>query len=161
MGAEFLGLQNGAVCEVGTGNTGREAEVVLDLRGCAGLSSRRGRVDHDGGQPFRRCVHGRSQSRRTATDDHQVVDPLRERPSDSDEVGQCPSRGIPQQRLRSEDDHRRVGLGEPEALQQCAYLRVMIHIDPGERHLVPGKEVTDAEGIARGAGPEHSEPLKV
>ena len=37
----------------------------------------------------------------------------------------------------------------------------MIHIDPGERHLVPGKEVTDAEGIARGPGPEHSKSLKV
>ena len=96
LGTEFLGLQNGAVRKFGAGNAGREAKVVLDLRGSTGLSARGVRVDHGGGESFRRCVHGRSQPRRTATDNHQVIDPLRERSSDPDEVGQCPRRWIPQ-----------------------------------------------------------------
>ena len=125
------------------------------------MSSRSARIDHGGGEPFRRCVHGRSQSRRAAADNHQIIDPLRERLFDSDQIGQCPRRGIPQQRLRSEDDDRRVGLGEPETVQQCADLRVMFRIDPRERYLVSGQEVTDAEGIARGSGPKHAESLEV
>ena len=64
LGTEFLGLQNGAVRKFGAGNAGREAKVVLDLGGSTGLSARSVRVDHGGGQPFRRCVHGRSQPRR-------------------------------------------------------------------------------------------------
>ena len=76
LGAEFLGLQNGAVRKVGTGNAGREAEVVLDLRGSTGLSARGGRIDHGGGQPLRRSVHRRSQTSRASTDHHQVIDLL-------------------------------------------------------------------------------------
>jgi hypothetical protein len=37
----------------------------------------------------------------------------------------------------------------------------MIHIDPGERDLVSGEEVANAEGVARRTGPEHAESLKV
>ena len=37
----------------------------------------------------------------------------------------------------------------------------MIRIDPGERHLISGEEVTDTERLARGAGPEHAESLKI
>ena len=37
----------------------------------------------------------------------------------------------------------------------------MVHIDPRKRDLVPGEKISNAEGIARGAGPEHSESLKV
>ena len=37
----------------------------------------------------------------------------------------------------------------------------MIHIDPGERHLIPGEEVPNPERVAGGAGSEHAKTLKV
>ena len=54
-------------------------------------------------------------------------------------------------------DHRRVGLGHAELLEQPVHLRVGLQIHPGEQHAVLGQEVADAEGVRGVARADHAQ----
>ena len=61
----------------------------------------------------------------------------------------------------AEGDHRRVGLGQAELLEELAHLRVGLHIEPGEQGPVLGQEVAHAKGVRGIAGPDHPETHEV
>ena len=88
LGAEAAGLCRRAAREVGSGEAGRETEVVLDARAHAGLAAERLSLDDDRSQPFRCAVDGGGEPGGAGADDDEVVvrellvrleaDPLRE-----------------------------------------------------------------------------------
>ncbi len=71
--AEARGLHRRALRELGAGDPGGEAEVVLDARRGAGLAAQRDRVDEHGGEAFGRRVDRGSQACRAGTDDDRVA----------------------------------------------------------------------------------------
>src|SRR5438477_357827 len=62
-----------AAGELVAGDAGREAEVVLDPRGCPRLAARRLTLDHDRRQAFRRPVDRGREAGRPGAHDHHVV----------------------------------------------------------------------------------------
>ena len=75
-GAELLGLDHRAVGQLGAGDAGREAEVVLDPGRGAGLPAGGDRVEHDRRQPFGGAVHGGGEPGRARADDDEVAQPV-------------------------------------------------------------------------------------
>ena len=73
LGPEAAGLGHGPTRQVGAGQAGREAQVVVDPRRRAGLASRGLALHHQGLEPLGGAVDGGGQARRPATDDDQVV----------------------------------------------------------------------------------------
>ena len=73
LGAEPARLVGRAPGEVGPGEPGREAEVVLDAAGLARLSAGRLALDEHRLEPLRRAVDGGRQAGGPAADDDEVV----------------------------------------------------------------------------------------
>ena len=70
--AELARLQRRAPGEIGAGETGGEAEVVLDAGTGAGLATRSEALDHQGAEALRGGVDRSGQPGRTATEHHDV-----------------------------------------------------------------------------------------
>ena len=142
--AEPLGLGHAAAREVGAGEAGREAEVVLDPARRAGLPAGRLALQEHGLEPLARPVHRRRQPRRPAADDGEVVElalGLLPQPDPGGEV--AGGRGL--QPVAALEDHERefgaVGLG--------AGAVVALDVLEPVRHVVAREEV--AEPVALGA----------
>ena len=73
LGPEPVRLLERPLRELVPGDARREAEIVLDPRGRAGLSAGRLALDHDRLEALGRSVHGRGQPRGAGADDHGVV----------------------------------------------------------------------------------------
>jgi hypothetical protein len=67
--AELLGLDLGALGELGAGDARREAEVVLDPRRRARLAAGGDALQRDRGQTLRRAVDARGEPGRPGSDD--------------------------------------------------------------------------------------------
>jgi hypothetical protein len=74
LGAELDGLPPGAVGELAAGHAVREAQVVLDPRGLAGLAAGGELLHEHGAQPLGRAVDGRAEAGRAAAHHDQVVE---------------------------------------------------------------------------------------
>ena len=70
--AELARLGDGAARELGAGDAGREAEVVLDPARRAGLPAERGALDDERVEPLGGAVDRRAETRGPAADDQQV-----------------------------------------------------------------------------------------
>ena len=73
LGAEPARLLERPARELVARDAGREAEVVLDPRGRAGLTAGRFALDDDGPETLRGAVDGRREAGGTRTDDHCVI----------------------------------------------------------------------------------------
>ena len=73
LGAEPSGLPKRPAGELVTGHPVREAEVVLDLGGRAGLAAGRLALDDERAEPLGGAVHGGGEPRRPRPDDDDVV----------------------------------------------------------------------------------------
>ena len=155
---ELVGLQDRALRQFGPGDAGGEAEVVLDAHAAAGLAARPRALQHQRAQPLRGAVDRRGQPRRPRPDHDQVVDALLQRPAEAERLRQLAVGRVAQQRLAAPGDHRRVGLAQPELLEQLLDLRVGLQVEPGVRHAVLGQEVAHPEGVARVARADHAQP---
>ena len=71
-GAELEHLQDAARGQVCAAQSGRKTDEVLDPRRAAGLPARSEPVEHQGGNTFRRCVHGGGNARGTGADNRQI-----------------------------------------------------------------------------------------
>src|SRR5215831_14512033 len=71
--SESLRLLERTACELVAGHSGREAEIVLDPRRGARLSSGRMPFDHHDSEPLGRAVHRRSEPGGARADDEDVV----------------------------------------------------------------------------------------
>ena len=159
--AELVGLHDGALRQLAAGDAGGEAEVVLDAHAAAGLAPGRRALQHHRAQPFGGAVDRRGQPRRPGPDDDQVVHRLLQRPAEAECFRQLAVRGIAQEQLVAPGDHGRVGLGQPELLEQLVHLRVGLQVQPGERHAVLGQEIADPEGVLRVARADHAQAGEV
>ena len=70
--AELLRLRIRARGELLSGDPGRKAQIVFDLRARTGLSTRRVRLQDQHVEPFRCPVDGRRKARRSGADDDQI-----------------------------------------------------------------------------------------
>ena len=77
VGAELLGLREGAPRELFARDARGEAEVVLDARARAGLAARRRRLEHEHVEALGRRVHGRGQARRPGAHDDEISHDVR------------------------------------------------------------------------------------
>src|SRR5919106_1677775 len=66
-------LNDGSAAELGSGQAGVEAEVVLDSGALAGLPARRLALEQDSGQSLGRAVDGRREAGGAAPDDRELV----------------------------------------------------------------------------------------
>ncbi len=70
--SELACLADGAAGQLGAGDAGREAEVVLDPARRSGLTTERGALDDQRVEPFRGSVDGGGETCRATADDEQV-----------------------------------------------------------------------------------------
>ena len=150
----FCACVIGACREFLPGDTVRKAEVVLDSRTRARLSSRRIGFQHQDIEPFRCPVHGRRQPRRPGTDDDQIADL---RPVDGNieakAVRELLVARIPQHMLTPvADNDRHLFDSDLKAIEQLLDVRVAFHIDGRVGLAIAREELPDAKrsgGMAR------------
>src|ERR1700722_14835372 len=75
--AKLLRLVVGPRHQGNAGNSGREAEVVLDAGRSTGLAAERAAIQHQDREAFRACIDGRSETRRPGSDDRHIEGPAR------------------------------------------------------------------------------------
>src|SRR5436189_436426 len=116
-GAELSRLERRAPGELGAGEAGRKAEVVLYPRARAGLAARGEALDHERAEALGGRVDRRGEPGRTAAEHHDVealaVD-LRSKP---ELIGDRLHGRSPDDAVRA-DEHRALGLPDPEPFDQ-------------------------------------------
>jgi hypothetical protein len=64
---------------------------------------------------------------------------------------------VAHEQLAPEGDHRRLGFRHPELLEQLLHLRVMIDVQPRQRHAVFGQKLPNSEGFTRALRADHAQ----
>ena len=142
--AELARLDDGAARELGSGDAGGEAEVVLDPARRAGLPAQGAALDDERLEPLRRAVHGGAQARGPAADHHEVdLFPAREHPSDPERARHLADRGRSQLGATGQAHDRR------RAVRRL--------VAPVERQAVAAREV---EHPHRGGGRARADDLE-
>src|SRR5207244_8659923 len=112
--AELLCLEEGATHQLGTGDAGGEAKVILDPHGGAGLAAWPSAVEHERAQALRCAVDRGRQTRRPGPDHDQVVALLSQRAFEPDRLCELSDRWIAQARKVSPHHYRHVLVAERE-----------------------------------------------
>jgi hypothetical protein len=149
LGAEAAGLVGRPACEVRAAEAGREAEVVLDQAGGAGLTAGRLTLDHHGGQPLRRAVDRGGETGGTTTDDDQVIVVGHRLVGDPEPLGELEHRRALQHRAVLHERDRQALVADTRDAQQLARLAVALDVQPAAGNAVAGQEVTE---LVRGLG---------
>ena len=149
---ELVGLNHGAVRELGARQSRRESEVVLDAHARARLSPGGRALEHDGRESLRRAVDRGGEPARPASDDDEIVDRVLERPLDADLFGELLVGRVAQEQAAAPGDDGSVGRCQAEVLQHLVDRGIGLEVDEREEHPVAREEVADAGrvlGIAR------------
>ena len=150
LGAELLGLQDGAVGQLGAGDAGREAEIVLDARRRPGLAAGGERVQRERVESLRRAVHRRREAGGAGADDDQVADlVLRARERQPEELRELDVARVAQHLAPAPDDHRGLLGGDAELAQQRLGVRVLLEVDPVVWQAVARGELADPARVGR------------
>ena len=88
LSAEARGLGVGAAAEIGAGDAGRKAEIVLDAGAGAGLPAGRFGLDDDSAEAFTGAVDRGGETGGTCADDDDVVEILCSLNAEADATGQ-------------------------------------------------------------------------
>ena len=159
LGTELARLDQRAVGELGAGDPGGKAEVILDLRRGRGAPSGRDRVEQDRLQALGGGVDGGRETGRAGADDQQVAvaGAVRERPQadHSAELGCC---RIAQHLLATPDHDRCLVRRHPELAQQRLGLGVLLEVDPRVRYAVARGELAQASRVRRIARADDAQP---
>src|SRR3954468_9902398 len=118
---------------------------MLDPAWPPGASSSRTTVDSPSDAPYTAAASPRG----PAPDNDQVEQVAVEPLQDAEAVCQFAVGRPLQQQLVPAGDDRRVGVGDVELFEQLGRDRVVLDVDPGERHAILGQEVADAERVPR------------
>lgn len=154
LGAELQGLEVAAIGQVGAGQAGGEAHVVLDLRAGPRLAARAEAVQHDRAQPFRRPVDRRGQPRRPRADDHEVERLGADPPLQPEALGDPRDARPRRARPLAADDVRELVAGDVQP-GQGRPAGLVLRVDPGVRHLVLVEELADRVDLRVAQRPEH------
>ena len=146
---ELVGLNNGALRQLGSGDAGREAQIVLDAHAAAGLTPGPGPLQHHRVQALRGAVNRRGEARWPRADHDKIVHDRLQRPAESQCLRELPVRGVTQEQLVAPGDHGRVGFAHPETLEELSHLRFSLGVQPGERNPVLGQKVAHAKRVLR------------
>ena len=144
MRAELLRLHERPLREVGAGDAGREAEVVLDPRAGAGLPAGRDPVDAQRSQSLGCAVHCGGEPGRSAADDDEVEAAIGQVPDGQAEVLGEHAWGRPAQHRSRHDHDRELGRGHAGVAQQSVDRTVVVGVDPLVRDAGAGEELSDA-----------------
>ena len=154
LGSQPYRLLAGARGEVVTRDAAGEAEVVLDARRGARLSPGRLALDEQGAQALRGAVDGRSQARRPATHDHEVVGVVERLDLEPDLHGELGRRRTREDAAVRQQHDRAVG-GHGESILEVGTGGdpLLVGIGPLEAHLIAREEVAQAVArrVVRGA----------
>ena len=146
-GAELLGLDRGPLCEVGSGDAGRKAQVVLDPRAGPRLATDGDHLDDDRAQSLRRAVHRRREPGRTSAHHDQVEATVRQLSDRQPEVvGQNARRRAAQDGARGDHD-RQVAWGDIEFPQKALDVGVGVRVQPLVRDATASQELPNAAGV--------------
>ena len=140
--AEPARLRDRPLGQLGAGDAGREAEVVLDPRRGARLAAERGRVDHHRREPLGRRVDGGAEAARAAADDQRVPGFFRRLVRGAQvERGRRLEDRRRAQHLVAGGQHRQVVLGERPAVGRRRRQVGAVEVDEAVRHPVAGEEL--------------------
>ena len=160
-GVEAACLERRLACQLGAGDAGREAEVVLDPRAGAGLPAGRPRLGDERPQPLGAAVHrGREPGRPAA--EHDQVEPLAVdlRPQ-AELAGDLRRRRVAQHGGVADQD-RRLLARDLEPVEHRGAVLVGVDVVPPHRDEVALEQVAHLEGAprtARGDEPHHAVPV--
>ena len=150
--AEPLRLQQRVPRELGTRDSGGEAEIVLDPRAGTGLATGRERVRREHVEPLGGGVHRGGEPGRAGAHHHQVVDVIVfQREREAGALGELGVRGLACPVAVAADHDRRGRWGHVELAQQRVGLLVGLEVDPAERDGVSEGEVAQPVRIGREA----------
>ena len=146
LGAEAVGLEEGALGELVAGEALGEAEIVLDARAGAGLAADGVGLDDKGAQAFGGAVDARGEPGGTGADDDDVVEsslawvrrPMR--------VGEFRGGGLDHGGAVAEEDDGELGVVEALFFQQIDGLGHAFRVEPLVLDAVAGEEVADRRG---------------
>ena len=102
--AETRGLSVGAAAQIGAGDAGGKAEIILDSGAGTGLPAGRFRLDDEGAEAFAGAVDGGSQACGTSADDHDVIEILGGLDAEADAAGKSFEIGIDEDGAVGEED---------------------------------------------------------
>ncbi len=146
LGAELLGLVEGAAGEGLPRDPGGEAEVVLDLRARAGLTSRRVALEDEHVEPLAGGVHRGGEPGRTRAHHEEIphrghgeVGVVAER------VRELLDRGAPEHQRVATDDDGYVAHGDAEALEHVLHVCLPLDVDVVEGVSVAQQELLEAQ----------------
>ncbi len=140
--AEAARLGDRPLGQLGAGDPGREAEVVLDPRRGARLAAERGRVDQHRREPLGRRVDGRAEASRAAADDQRVPGVFRRLVRGAQvERGRRLEDRRRAQDLVAADQQRQVVLGERPTVGRRRRQVGAVEVDEAVRHPVAGEEL--------------------
>ena len=144
---EALRLKRRETGQVGAGDPGRKAEVVLDARAGPRLPSRRPLLDDQRAQALRAAVDGGGKAGGPATEDHQVEALPVDLRAQTELARDLCGRGVAQD-LGVADQDRGLRRRDVERLQRLHGLRLRVDVGP-DRHQVALQQVADLESPSR------------
>ena len=157
---EAAGLGHGSARQVGAGQAGREAQVVVDPRRGPGLAARGLPLHHQGLESLGRPVDGGGQAGRSAAHDDQVVERQGGVRPQADPLGDLGVGRADEVGPVGEDDQRLAGGVDAGAGDELGCLRLRLDVEPAVRDLVAGQVVLDLVGPRRPAVADDPEALE-
>jgi len=154
--AELHRLLPGALGQIGAVDALREAHVVFDHRGGAGLAPNGAPLDQYGAQTFRGGVHGRGQASRTSTVNRDVVLPQLGLGNKAEPVGNIPQSGAEEARSVGKFDDGQVDVLKVRQAQLAAVVLFGRELDPLKLDHTAFEKVANFPGAGVVAMPEES-----
>ncbi len=149
-GAEAIGLEEGAVGEIGSAETLGEAEVVFDLGAGAGLAADGLAFDDERAEAFGCGVDAGSEARGPGADDDDVVELLLGLARHAELGGEIVRGGLDERGAVAEDDDGKLGVVEATLFEQVDGFGVLFGAEPLVGNAVAGEELAD---VVVGRGP--------
>ena len=160
LGAEALGLGQGAAGELRAAEAVGKAQVVFDGRALAGLAAGRAALDHQRAQPFGRAINGRAQAGGAGAHDDEIVEGRAGAGAQPDFFGQLGGGGLEQVAAVGHQDDGQVGDGALKLFEQHAGLIAGLDVEPVIRDLIAGQEIFQVVGLGRPAVADDAHALE-
>lgn len=152
-----LGLRDRTAGEIRAGESGREAEVVLDQTARAGLPARGVALDQHGAQAFRRAVDRGRKTGGPGADDGEVIELRAGLGLHADLSGQRGGFRAQQLFAARQQHQRQLFASDVVGLHQLAGFVGFGDVEKVVRHLVAGEEVLHVMGVRRPAMPHNAD----
>jgi len=133
----------------------REAGIVVEAFGHAGLSAQTLAVDDEGLEVLAGCVDRRREACRASTDDDQVVDVHHGHPLEPDLLGQLLVGGLGQEGLVREDDRGDDVVPVVPGLDDVDAVGILLDVVPFERDTLVAQEALGPSAVRAPACPVH------